>query len=153
MKKILFLLLFSISTVFAQSEDCELEVSLEEYSFTKLYLKYLVLQDTPQTGATELLALNQDCNVVRTPIPEPVVSYIGSTDSNGEYTIAYTNSYLMIPNVQVTIVTSNPKDEYMLTSSTTSGFSVLVQRREDFADNLPSYTDLSGVPVNVIVRP
>lgn len=85
------------------------------------------------------------------------VKYSGSTNSSGIYSVTYGTAYSTIPNVIITVVGGTNKDSAVLTSTTT-GFSVLVERRSDVLGLLPSYAPVtpSSSPtatVNVIVTP
>lgn len=78
-------------------------------------------------------------------------TYTGTTNASGVYTVTYASAYSTTPNVQMSFIGSNPRDVIMLTSSTTTGFTVQVQRRVDVLGLLPSYTNQSGVTCNVLV--
>lgn len=81
------------------------------------------------------------------------VNYTGTTNASGVYSVTYPTAYASTPNVQGIFVTSDPRDVIMLTSSNTTGFSFIVQRRVDVVGLLPSYTNQSNVRVNVLVTP
>lgn len=77
--------------------------------------------------------------------------YTGTTNGSGVYAVTYGSAYASRPNVMVSFITSNPRDVAFVTASTTTGFSVTVQRRADVIGLLPSYSNQSGVTVDVLV--
>lgn len=83
--------------------------------------------------------------------------YSGSPNTSGIYAVTYGTAYGSTPNVLVTIVGGTNKDSAVLTSTTT-GFSVLVERRSDVLGLLPTYAvvNSSSTPtasINVTVTP
>lgn len=81
------------------------------------------------------------------------VRYAGSTNGSGVYAVTYGSAYTTTPHIVFAVVGGTNKDTAILTS-TTSGFSILVERRSDVLGLLPSYAPVtSGVTVNVTVVP
>lgn len=79
-------------------------------------------------------------------------TYSGSTNSSGLYTISYVTAYSVTPNVQFQIGTGgNNKETILLTSSTTTGFTVYVQLRADVLGLLPTYSNVNGRNVDILV--
>jgi len=81
------------------------------------------------------------------------VPYTGTTNGSGVYTVTYATAYATKPNVQAIFETTDPRDVVMLTASSTTGFTLQVQRRVDVAGVLPTYLNRSGVTVNALVTP
>jgi len=79
------------------------------------------------------------------------VSYSGTTNSSGTFTVTYPTAYSVTPNVQFQIVGGSVTNTIRLTSSTTTGFTVYVQNRVDVVGLLPSYTNVNGATVDVLV--
>lgn len=84
--------------------------------------------------------------------------YVGITNASGEYTVTYSTSYGSVPNVQPVIRNqSNDKQFCMLTSSTTSGFTVKVVQRNSLnvvgigIVLLETVTNVNGSSIDVIV--
>lgn len=79
-------------------------------------------------------------------------TYSGNTNASGLYTVTYATAYSVAPNVQFQIGTGgNNKETILLTSSTTTGFTVYVQLRADVLGLLPSYSNVSGRSVDVLI--
>lgn len=102
---------------------------------------------TGQNGITVLSGTNT-FTVSKTKRQE---TYSGTTDGSGLYSVTYSVSYSSAPNIQMSFIGTNPRDVIMLTSSTTTGFTVQVQRRVDVVGLLPSYSNQSGVTCKVLV--
>lgn len=86
------------------------------------------------------------------PITKRQESYSGATNSSGLYTVTYPTAYSSVPNVQFQIGTGGSnKETILLTSSTTTGFTVYVQLRADVLGLLPTYSNVNGRNVSVLV--
>ena len=79
--------------------------------------------------------------------------YSGATNGSGVYSVTYGTAYGAKPHVIFAIEGGTNKDTSVLTSTTTTGFSILVERRSDVLGLLPSYAVVSGITVNVTVTP
>jgi len=75
--------------------------------------------------------------------------YAGSTNASGVYSVTYSTAFAATPNVQYNIVGGSNKMTILLTSSTTTGFSVYVQLRSDVIGLLPTYSNVASQAVNV----
>lgn len=78
-------------------------------------------------------------------------TYSGTTNSSGLYTVTYGTAYSVVPNVQFQINGGSNKQTILLTSSTTTGFTVYVQLRADILGLLPTYSNVSGQVVDILV--
>lgn len=79
-------------------------------------------------------------------------TYSGTTNASGSYTVTYGTAYSATPNVQFQIGTGgNNKETILLTASSTTGFTVYVQLRADVLGLLPSYSNVNGRNVDVLV--
>lgn len=79
------------------------------------------------------------------------MAYRGTTNGSGLYTVVYGTPYATIPTVVPSFITTDPRDVAMVTSSTVNGFTVQVQRRVDVLGLLPSYSNRTGITVDVTV--
>lgn len=79
--------------------------------------------------------------------------YTGTTNGSGIYTVTYGSAYGSKPMIVFAVEGGTNKDTALLTSTTTTGFSILVERRSDVLGLLPTYAIVSGATVNVIVTP
>lgn len=77
--------------------------------------------------------------------------YSGTTNSSGVYTVTYSTAFGAIPNVQLQMNGGSNKQTVLLTSSTVNGFSCLVQLRADVLGLLPTYSNVTGQQVDVLV--
>lgn len=76
----------------------------------------------------------------------------GTTNASGIYTVTYGTPFSVVPNVQYNIgLGGNNKETILLTSSTTTGFTVYVQLRSDVIGLLPTYSNVNGRNVDVVV--
>jgi hypothetical protein len=80
-------------------------------------------------------------------------TYTGTTNGSGIYSVTYGSAYSSKPKVLFAVEGGTNKDTSLLTSTTTTGFSILVERRTDIAGLLPTYAAVSGITVNVYVIP
>lgn len=78
-------------------------------------------------------------------------TYSGTTNASGIYTITYPTAYANIPNVQFQIRGGLVTQTVRITSSTTTGCTLYVQNRVDVVGLLPSYVNVSGATVDVLV--
>lgn len=69
----------------------------------------------------------------------------GAGTASATYTTAFTN-----PNVQFNFIGGDPRDTIRLTTNTTTGCTVTVQRRVDVIGLLPTYNAVSGAVVNIL---
>lgn len=88
-----------------------------------------------------------------TPIMRKTETFSGTTNGSGIYTITYATAYGSTPDVQPQIQASSASDttSVRITASSTTGFTVLVRNRTDTLGLLPSYANVSGASVSVLV--
>lgn len=79
-------------------------------------------------------------------------TYRGTTNASGLYTVLYGTAYSTTPTVVPSFITSDPRDVAMVTSSSTTGFTIQVQRRVDVVGLLPTYSNRASVTVDVNVN-
>lgn len=108
--------------------------------------------DAP-TGTTAQYLRGDGTTATFPTIPAAVVKYTGTTNGSGIYSITYGSAYSSKPALVFSVEGGTNKDTSVLTSTTTTGFSILVERRSDVLGLLPSYAAVSGITVNVIVTP
>lgn len=78
-------------------------------------------------------------------------TFSGTTNASGVYSVSFATSYAVAPNIQANIVGGNNTQLIKITSVTASGFSVNVVNRTDVVGLLPSYSNVNGASVDVIV--
>lgn len=78
-------------------------------------------------------------------------TYSGTTNASGNYTVTYSVAYSVTPNVQFQINGGTVTQNALLTSSTTTGFTVNVKNRTDALGLLPTYANVNGAAVDVLV--
>lgn len=89
-------------------------------------------------------------DLINKPVIKRQETYSGTTNSNGNYTVVFSTSYALAPNIQVNLIGSNIRDVTTTTVSTT-GFTINVQRRTDVIGLLPSYSNVNGTSVDVLI--
>lgn len=78
--------------------------------------------------------------------------YSGTTNSSGIYTITYPTSFVATPNIQYNLGTgSSNKWTILLTASSSTSCSFYVQLRTDIAGLLPTYSNVTGALIDVVV--
>jgi len=81
------------------------------------------------------------------------VVYSGTTDASGNYTVNYGTAYSVKPRVIFAVEGGTNKDTSVLSSTTTTGFTIKVERRTDTLGLLPTYANVVGATVNVTITP
>ena len=79
-------------------------------------------------------------------------TYSGSSNASGIYSVTYPVAFAsgIVPNIQSSLISGNNK-ETMVVTSTNTGFSILVQTRNDVVGLLPTYSNVSGRTVQVLI--
>jgi len=85
------------------------------------------------------------------PVAPVMVTFTGTTNPSGNYSITYSTPFTSTPNVIALIVGGSNTQFVKLTSSTTTGFTVQVMNRNDVLGLLPTYSAVNGAIVNVLV--
>ncbi len=134
-----------------------LSTTLASYATTTALTSGLTAKYNIPAGTTSQYVRGDGSLAAFPSIPSAPVKYSGATNGSGVYAVTYPSAYGSVPNVVITVVGGTNKDSAVLTSTTT-GFSVLVERRSDVLGLLPSYAPVtpSSTPtatVNVIVTP
>jgi len=78
-------------------------------------------------------------------------TYSGTTNSSGNYTVTFGTSYSVAPNIQANIIGGSNTNLIKITSISNTGFTVNVVNRTDVVGLLPSYSNVNGASVDVIV--
>lgn len=78
-------------------------------------------------------------------------TYTGTTAGSGTYTVTYGTAYSVEPNVIISQRGGTPTNTLVLTSSSTTGFTVTANNRVEVLGLLPTYPTLNGAVVNVTV--
>jgi len=104
---------------------------------------------TTLTGASGITYNTTTGIISRTKRQE---TYTVSTNASGVATVTYGTPYSVIPNVQYNLgVGAVVREVLTPVTSTVSGCSFIVQVRVDVLGLLPSYTNVNGREVNVLV--
>lgn len=78
-------------------------------------------------------------------------TYSGTTSGSGTYTVTFPTAYVVAPNIQANIINATDTQSLRITSVSTTGFTVLARNRTDTLGLLPSYANLNGAAVDVVV--
>lgn len=121
-------------------------------------LNYLLSEvDGSTTNELQTLSIGNDTifltngSFVKLPARKRQETYTGTTNSSGTYTVTYGAAYSATPDVQFNIVGGAVTNTIRLTSSSTTGFTVYVQNRVDVVGLLPSYTNVNGATISILV--
>lgn len=80
-----------------------------------------------------------------------IETYLGTTNTSGNYTVTYATAFAAVPDVQPQLQAGTPTQTARITASTTTGFTINVQNRTDVIGLLPSYANVNGASVSVLV--
>lgn len=80
-----------------------------------------------------------------------IETFSGSTNSSGNYTVTFANAYPTVPNVQPQPINPDVRDVCRVTSVSTTGFTINIQRRTDIAGLVPTYSVVNAASVTVLV--
>lgn len=78
-------------------------------------------------------------------------TFTGTTAGSGTYTVTYSVPYSVEPNVMISQRGGTPTNTLVLSSSSTTGFTVTANNRVEVLGLLPTYPTLNGAVVNVTV--
>lgn len=78
-------------------------------------------------------------------------TYSGTTNGSGIYTVTFGTAYSVAPNIQANLLSGSDTQSSRITAISTTGFTVLIRNRTDVVGLLPSYANVSGASVDVVV--
>lgn len=78
-------------------------------------------------------------------------TFSGTTNSSGNYTVTFGAAYSVAPNIQANIIGGTNTNLIKITSVSTTGFTVNVVNRTDVVGLLPSYANVNGAAVDVLI--
>lgn len=78
-------------------------------------------------------------------------TYSGTTNASGVYSVTFPAAFPVAPNIQANIIGATDTQNIRITSITTTGFSVLVRNRVDVIGLLPTYANVNGATVDVLI--
>lgn len=78
-------------------------------------------------------------------------TYSGTTIAAGTYTVTFPVAYSVAPNIQANITNGTDTQNIRTTAISTTGFTVLVRNRVDVVGLLPSWANVSGATVDVLI--
>lgn len=79
-------------------------------------------------------------------------TYSGTTNASGNYTVSFGTAYSVAPNIQANIINGTDTQNIRITAISTTGFTVLVRNRTDALGLLPSYSNVNGASVDVLIN-
>lgn len=77
--------------------------------------------------------------------------YSGVTNGSGAYTVVFSTAYTVTPNIQANIIGATDTQNLRITSITTTGFTILVRNRVDVVGLLPTWNNVTGATVDVLI--
>lgn len=78
-------------------------------------------------------------------------TYNGTTNGSGVYTVTFSTPYPSTPDVQPTWIGAGDTNSWRVTSVSSSSFTVLARNRTDVIGLLPSFSNVSGATIGVLV--
>src|SRR6185369_3760728 len=78
-------------------------------------------------------------------------TYSGTTSGSGTFVVTFSSSYSVSPNIQANIIGGTDSQIIKITSVSTSGFTVNVRNRTDVVGLLPSWSNVNGANVDVLI--
>lgn len=78
--------------------------------------------------------------------------YSGTTNASGQFTVTFSTAYSVAPNIQANIINGTDTQNIRITAISTTGFTVLVRNRTDVVGLLPSWSNVSGASVDVLIN-
>lgn len=85
------------------------------------------------------------------PVVKRQESYSGTTNASGQYTVVFSSSYSVTPNIQANIIGAPDNQNIRITSIGTTGFTVTVRNRVDVVGLLPTWNNVNGALVDVLI--
>jgi hypothetical protein len=90
-------------------------------------------------------------NTISLPIDKRRETYSGSSNGSGVYTVTFGTSYSVTPNIQANWIGAADNQNLRVTAISTTGFSVLARNRVDVVGLLPTWTNVSGASIDVLI--
>lgn len=112
---------------------------------------YLTSQTTQTLVGSNGITISSAANSFTISNTKRLEKYSGTTNSSGEYTVTFSQSYSVAPNIQANIINGTDTQNIRITSITTTGFTVLVRNRTDAIGLLPTYSNVNGASVDVLI--
>ncbi len=78
-------------------------------------------------------------------------TYSGTTNASGNYVVTFGTAYAAAPNIQANIIGGTNTNLIKITAVSTTGFTVNVVTRVDVVGLLPSYNNVNGAAVDVLI--
>jgi len=78
-------------------------------------------------------------------------TYSGTTSGSGTYTVVFSNAFSLAPNIQANIINGTDTQFTRITAISTTGFTVTARLRTDVLGLLPTYSNVSGAAVDVLI--
>lgn len=75
----------------------------------------------------------------------------GATNSSGNFTFTFSNIYTVAPNVQANIINASDTQIIKIGTPTTTGVTVTVRNRTDVVGLLPTWSNVNGASVDILV--
>lgn len=78
-------------------------------------------------------------------------TYSGTTNASGVYTVTFATAYPIAPNIQANIIGATDSQNIRITAISTTGFTVTVRNRVDVIGLLPTWVNVTGASVDVLI--
>lgn len=78
-------------------------------------------------------------------------TYSGTTGAAGTVTVTFATAFAVAPNIQANIIGATDTQNLRITSVTATGFTVLVRNRTDVVGLLPTWANVNGANVDILI--
>jgi len=78
-------------------------------------------------------------------------TFSGISNSSGNFTVTFASAYPSSPDIQPAIINPTDTQTIRITAISTTGFTVNVRNRADVIGLLPTYSNVNGASVSVLV--
>lgn len=79
-------------------------------------------------------------------------TYSGTTNASGLYTVTFVTAFSVAPNIQLQPTNFSSDNQFArVTTISTTGFTVIARLRTDVLGLLPSFTNITGATVDVLI--
>jgi hypothetical protein len=83
--------------------------------------------------------------------PKKQETFLGTTSGAGNYTVTFGTAYATAPDVQPQIINPTDNQFVRVTAVSTTGFTINARSRTDALGLLPTFSNLNGVSISVLV--
>jgi len=111
----------------------------------------IIWDSIPDLATTTMPGLLSASDKVKLNSLKRTEKYSGTTNSSGIYTVTFGTAFSAAPNIQANIIGATDTQNLRITSISTTGFTVTVRNRTDVVGLLPTWSNVNGANVDVLI--